>query len=76
MITSGRPSISRCPCALRNMPPLLARTNSLPPIAQRVADQRLVGAEAVQRGGVDVRVAEVERLSSTVAAASGCGGVP
>ena len=62
LIISGRPSISRCPCALRNMPPLLARMNSRRRPLERVADQRLVRAEPVQRRGVDVRVAEVERL--------------
>ena len=56
---SGLPSSSR---RARNMPHLLASTNSLAPVFERFAEQRFVGAEAVERGRIEKGVAEVERL--------------
>lgn len=45
-------------------------------VLERAADERLVRAEAVQRGGVDVAIAQIEGAPAHRAAAPGSGGVP
>ena len=61
-MASGRPSITRLP-SRPNSPHLLATIDVVGASAENRADQLLVGAEAVQRRGIEMRDAQIERAA-------------